>query len=219
MGITREMEGVKALVLCLLVAAAVGDVADLAEGDPFAKSGDVNDANDAGGPGGVYPPKYGHLAAGLTKLSTDEIRVLVKKEAMASSICHVAWQHLRADPKCAIKPSEEDLGEGMEVETSETSFAYAEAMQAEIQNAVARKVEPAKEDLKKADAKKKAAAAKKKAEKPPKSLSSHSNAQEEGVSQVDGMKRDALIRMAKLTQTSIAVCKRSYQLAKKHCTK
>merc|ERR1711871_972047 len=207
---TREMAWAKALVLCLLVAAAVGDVA---EGDPFAKSGDVNDANDAGGPGGVYPPKYGHLAAGLTKLSTDEIRVLVKKEAMASSICHVVWQHLRADPKCAIKPSEEDLGEGMEVETSETSFAYAEAMQAEIQNAVARKVEPAKkEDLKKADAKKKA-------EKPPKSLSSHSNAQEEGVSQVDGMKRDALIRMAKLTQTSIAVCKRSYQLAKKHCTK
>merc|ERR1712196_213220 len=203
MGITREMEGVKALVLCLLVAAGVGDVADLAEGDPFAKSGDVNDANDAGGPGGVYPPKYGHLAAGLTKLSTDEIRVLVKKEAMASSICHVAWQHLRADPKCAIKPSEEDLGEGMEGETSETSFAYAEAMQAEIQNAVARKVEPAKKE----------------AEKPPKSLSSHSNAQEEGVSQVDGMKRDALIRMAKLTQTSIAVCKRSYQLAKKHCTK
>merc|ERR1711959_606073 len=82
---------------------------------------------------------------------------------------------------CAIKPSEEDLGEGMEVETSETSFAYAEAMQAEIQNAVARKVEPAKkEDLKKAEAKKKAAAAKKKAEKPPKSLTSHSNAQEEG---------------------------------------
>merc|ERR1711968_181781 len=203
---TREMAGVKALVLCLLVAAAVGDVADLAEGVPFAKSGDINDANDAGGPGGVYPPKYGHLAAGLTKLSTDEIRVLVKKEAMASSICHAAWQHLRADPKCAIKPSEEDLGEGMEVETSETSFAYAEAMQAEIQNAVARKVEPAKkEDLKKD-------AAKKKAEKPPKSLSSHSNAQEEGVSQVDGMKRDALIRMAKLTQTSIAVCKRSYQL-------
>merc|ERR1711968_59387 len=205
--ITREMAGVKALVLCLLVAAAVGDVADLAEGVPFAKSGDINDANDAGGPGGVYPPKYGHLAAGLTKLSTDEIRVLVKKEAMASSICHVAWQHLRADPKCAIKPSEEDLGEGMEVETSETSFAYAEAMQAEIQNAVARKVEPAKKEDHK------------KAEKPPKSLSSHSNAQEEGVSQVDGMKRDALIRMAKLTQTSIAVCKRSYQLAKKHCTK
>merc|ERR1712159_353592 len=210
---SRETAWVKATVLCLLVAAAVGDVADLAEGAPIPTSGDINDANDAGGPGGVYPPKYGHLAAGLTKMSTDEIRVLVKKEAMASSICHVAWQHLRADPKCAIKPSEEDLGEGMEVETSETSFAYAEAMQAEIQNAVARKVEPAKkEDLKKADAKKKA-------EKPPKSLSSHSNAQEEGVSQVDGMKRDALIRMAKLTQTSIAVCKRSYQLAKKHCTK
>jgi len=194
----------KGLVLCLLVACVVAEVADLSGAGDARVSGDTADATNA--------------ELKVSKMKTEDVRVYLKKQAMASSICHVAWQHLRANPKCAVKPAEEDLGEGMEVETQETTFAYVTAMQEEIQNAVAR-VEPAKKaDLKKADAKKKAAAAKKKAEAPPKAAkSTHANAQDEGQSKIDGMKREDLMRIVKVTETAIAICKRSYMLAKAHC--